>query len=69
MALDITPHPVVNGKCARRSTLISAAAGLSSYIYSPAAADPRARRSLGEQNGGYLKSSVDNAWWAGISAA
>jgi hypothetical protein len=22
-----------------------------------------------EQNGGYLKSSVDNAWWAGISAA
>jgi hypothetical protein len=20
-------------------------------------------------NGGYLKSSVDNAWWAGISAA
>jgi hypothetical protein len=23
---------------------------------------------LGMQNGGYLKSSVDNAWWAGISA-
>jgi hypothetical protein len=21
------------------------------------------------QNGGYLKSSVDNAWWEGISAA
>jgi hypothetical protein len=20
-------------------------------------------------NGGYLKSSVDNAWWAGVSAA
>jgi hypothetical protein len=25
--------------------------------------------SAAEQIGGYLKSSVDNAWWAGISAA
>jgi hypothetical protein len=32
-------------------------------------AGPPMINSTDEQNGGYLKSSVDNAWWAGISAA
>jgi hypothetical protein len=28
-----------------------------------------AKGRLAAQNGGYLKSCEDNAWWAGISAA
>jgi hypothetical protein len=34
-----------------------------------AATTPESRRLRTAQNGGYLKSSLDNAWWAGISAA
>jgi hypothetical protein len=34
-----------------------------------AAPSDRSTDAAGGRNGGYLKSFVDNAWWAGISAA